>query len=152
MANLLKHHSDADVLRSVIEDAVAVVEALEKKAPEDVRVPLFYTGYLNELNRRVREDGIAAHPLFIPFAREMSGLQDWAADDVFEVSKAIHKLTPPVKLEAEFGAVSGRIKGAKPPENMYRAMAEALKPVELPVQVMSPVKLSKRGAGPGAGK
>lgn len=152
MPNLLEHHSDADVLRSVLEDAVAVVDGLKERAPEEVRVPLFYAGYLRELNRRVREDGIAAHPLFIPFARAMSGLQDWAADDIFEIAKATHTLTPPVKLETEFGAVSGREKGAKPPENMYRAMAETLKPVEAPVQVMSPVKLSKRNAGPGAGK
>lgn len=151
MPNLLEHHSDAGVLRSVIEDAVSVVEALATKSREEVRIPLFYGGYLNELNKRVRSDGIQAHPLFIPFARAMSGLEDWAADDVFEISKAVHKLELPPKLVLEFGAVSGRAKGAKPPENMYRSIAASLKPVDAPLQVMSPVKFSKRDAGPGAG-
>lgn len=146
MANLLENLGDDDLLREVIEGAQAVAKDLETTPRQDIRLPFFYTGYLNEMNNRIAKDGLAAHPLFRAYAVEMAKLDDAAADNVFDVSLAIQHLTAPPKLEREFESVSGRLKGAPPPENPFRAMA-ALKPTEKPLQVLPTVKINKRSPG-----
>lgn len=143
MANLLENHSDDDLLREIVEGAQTVVREMELHARPHVSLPFFYTSYLNEVNNRIASEGLDAHPLFRPYAAKMAQLDDAAADNVFEVSLAIQHLTVPPKLEREFDSVSGRLKGAPPPKNIFREMAE-LKPVEKPVQVLPTVKIAKR--------
>ena len=143
MANLLENFGDDDLLREIVEGARTVVKEMEQSARADIRLPFFYTSYLNEANNRIAQDGLDAHPLFRPYAAEMARLDDAAADNVFDVSLAIQHLTAPPKLERAFDSVSGRQKGTPPPKNMFREMA-ALKPTEKPVQVLPTVKIAKR--------
>lgn len=143
MANLLENHGDDELLREIVESAGLVAKELERKQRVDIQPPFFFRAYLNEVNHRIAREGLEAHPLFRAYATEMAKLDDAAADNLFDVSLAIQHLTVPPKLEREFDSVSGRLKGAPPPKNMFREMA-ALKPTEKPVQVLPTVKINKR--------
>jgi|GEM_PF-2480406 len=124
---LLSAQSDERLLRNILKDAVEVTEALAGKQPEDIRLPFFYQASLVEMQLRLQEEGLAAHPLLKPFAVEMAKLTDGEADDIFVVSKAIHHLELPPEIALEFGSVSAREKGQPAPANPYRKM-EGLEP------------------------